>query len=293
MFDNDIDIVLFADDTSLIIKEKTDVNISEKLCEVINKTEKWFSVNNMLLNVDKTHVIRFALGSRSGDVPREVREILKKFDIAPVDNVKFLGVYLDSKMTWDLQINNLKQKLSSATYAIKKIKELCGLEAAKNVYFAYFHSLMTYGVLFWGTASSADTVFVLQKRALRYILGLKYRDSCRDQFRKVGIMTMIGEYIYQSLLYVKDNITYIPTLGSGHNYNTRHKNRLGIPKHRLVKLSKTYLIQGIKMYNKLPEYIQEMSHKEFCTVIRKILINKSYYSIDEALDDDSLNSIIL
>jgi hypothetical protein len=43
----------------------------------------------------------------------------------------------------------------------------------KSIYFAYFHSKMKYGIIFWGNSSDSKKVFTLQKKIVRIILGIK------------------------------------------------------------------------------------------------------------------------
>lgn len=243
----------------------------------------------MLLNVDKTNIIEFALGTRAERItPECVQEILNDFNISLTNNVKFLGVSLDSKLTWNVHLDEVTKKLCSATYAIKKIKELVGRNAARDVYFAYFHCIMTYGTLFWGTAASANRVFILQKRAVRYILGLNQMDSCRQRFKELGIMTMTGEFIFQNLVYVRENVSKIKAKSDIHNVNTRNKDRLVVPKTRLAKVLKSYYCTAVKLYNKIPLDIKNMSDSNFKSCIRNQLIDKTYYKIDEAFADNEM-----
>jgi hypothetical protein len=54
---------------------------------------------------------------------------------------------------------------------------------------------MTYGIIFWGNSTEARKVFLLQKRALRIIVGIKCRDSCRHVFKDLKILTLASQYI--------------------------------------------------------------------------------------------------
>lgn len=45
-------------------------------------------------------------------------------------------------------------------------------ETAKLVYFSYFHSIMSYGILLWGSAADIHTIFVLQKRVFSAIYNI-------------------------------------------------------------------------------------------------------------------------
>ncbi|VVC97338.1 unnamed protein product [Leptidea sinapis] len=70
----------------------------------------------------------------------------------------------------------LANRLSSAASAVKKIRQLTDIDTARLVYFSYFHSTMSYGILLWGNAADINTIFVLQKRAIRTIYNLGPRE---------------------------------------------------------------------------------------------------------------------
>jgi hypothetical protein len=53
------------------------------------------------------------------------------------------------------------------------------------IYLAYFHLLMRYGIVFWGNSPDAKTIFLLQKKTIRIMMGLKHRDTCRPVFKKL------------------------------------------------------------------------------------------------------------
>jgi len=40
------------------------------------------------------------------------------------------------------------------------------------VYYAFFHSVISYGLIFWGNSTDSKCAFKLQKRAIRIIMGL-------------------------------------------------------------------------------------------------------------------------
>ncbi|CAH2239265.1 jg21896 [Pararge aegeria aegeria] len=85
------------------------------------------------------------------------------------DSTVFLGMTLDCKLQWGTHIDTLAGELSSAAYAVRKIRQITDVETARLVYFADFHSVMSYGILLWGKAADIETIFILQKRAVRSI----------------------------------------------------------------------------------------------------------------------------
>jgi len=66
----------------------------------------------------------------------------------------------------------------------------------------YIKNEMTYGLIFWGNSHCSNTIFRMQKRAIRVIMGLRSRDSCREHFNKLKILPLRSQYIQLLLLFV-------------------------------------------------------------------------------------------
>jgi len=60
---------------------------------------------------------------------------------------------------------------------IRRSKLYLSNDALKMVYYAFFHSVMSYGLIFWGNSTKSKCVFKLQKRAIRIIMGARNNDS--------------------------------------------------------------------------------------------------------------------
>jgi hypothetical protein len=56
-----------------------------------------------------------------------------------------------------------KSKLGSASYAVRSVKSFLTINTLKMIYYSYFHSVMTYGLLFWGNSPDSIKIFRLQK----------------------------------------------------------------------------------------------------------------------------------
>ena len=66
-------------------------------------------------------------------------------------------------MDWRIQIDHLISNLSSAWYAIRTLKQIMSHETLIMICNAYFHSLMTHGIIFWGNSPNNVHIFRLQK----------------------------------------------------------------------------------------------------------------------------------
>ena len=112
------------------------------------------------------------------------------------NHAKLLGVVIDHNLKWSEHIDQLCKKLSRVTFALRILRQPAGVEALKTVYFAYFQSIMMYGIEFWGMAADylIKRVFILQKQAIRIIAGVSSRESCRALFKDLNILSLPALY---------------------------------------------------------------------------------------------------
>lgn len=199
---------------------------------------------------------------------------------------------LDSRLQWGSHIAALSKRLSSAAYAVKKIRFITDEATARLVYFSYFHSIMCYGMLLWGRATDVESIFVLQKRAIRAIYGLKTRDSLREKFKTINIMTVPSQYIYENIMYVRKNLLLFRRGCDIHDRNTRNKFKLLAVRTRLSKVQKSFVGLCTRFYNKLPEHILNMTENKFKVTIKTVLLSKAYYKLEEYVADEHVWSTV-
>jgi hypothetical protein len=77
-----------------------------------------------------------------------------------------LRVALDSTLSWQGHITKGITKLDSACFAIRTLKLFLTIEDLRMVYFAYVHSVIAYGLPFWGNVVNSNNVFIIQKRMM-------------------------------------------------------------------------------------------------------------------------------
>jgi hypothetical protein len=77
---------------------------------------------------------------------------------------------------------------------MRNITLLMKTESIKLVFFAYFHSIMSYGNIFWGNSTYIKKVFYIQKKIIRIMAGTKRRASYRELFKKINILPLVSEF---------------------------------------------------------------------------------------------------
>lgn len=252
------DMCLYADDTSFLTRK-------EEAQRTLDEAGEWFNSNNFKMNLEKTQTLLFTTKTTS-------RETLK-----------LLGLHFDTKLTWRTHVEMLHKSLSTSIFAVRRIRKMVGSEAAKAAYFGSFHSKATYGILLWGGSAAAQRIFVLQKAAIRAMLNLNRRTSCKEYFLQERILTLPCVYILACLSYIHGS-TRFPTHNELHSYNTRTKNNLIVPFHRIDKARTGTNYDAVRLYNALPDHLKEVDSKKFIRTVKEYLLNGAFYSIDEFIN---------
>jgi hypothetical protein len=67
-------------------------------------------------------------------------------------------------------------------------------DTLKSIYFAYFHSIIKYGIIFWDNSFNSKKIFILKKKSVRIVAGVRSRNSCRGLFKRSKILPLPHEY---------------------------------------------------------------------------------------------------
>jgi hypothetical protein len=203
--------------------------------------------------------------------------------ITSTQSVKFFGLITDNTLSWKAHIDYLCNKLSSVCYAIRTLRTIMSTQNMRMIYFSYVHSLMSYGIIFWGNSSNSSIIFKLQKKIIRIITNLGPTDSCQDMFKELKILPLKSQYIFSLLLFVAKNKELFKTNSEIHSINTRHNSHLHPALLNLTKSQRRVHFPGTKTFNCLPQCIKDKSHdiKKFKCVLKKFLLMDSFYSLAE------------
>jgi hypothetical protein len=89
--------------------------------------------------------------------------------------------------------------------------------------------------------------------------------------------------------FLSQNIEVYVFSSSVHEFNTRNKLKLHKPVVNLAIWQKGAYFTSIKVFNKLPKFITDLvlDKKSFIVWLEKYLIKKSFYSVEEFLNDNA------
>ena len=81
-----------------------------------------------------------------------------------INSTKFLGLIIDSTLSWKDHIIGLTSKLNKASYAIRAIKPFMSLDVKKMIYYFYVRSVISYGIIFWSNSHLSVSIFKIKKK---------------------------------------------------------------------------------------------------------------------------------
>ena len=274
-------LTLYADDTSQLFAFKNSIDAELHINSGIAEFKNWCDNNGLILNISKTHLMHFH--SHYHAINSSLNVTLNNTSIKASNNTKFLGLSLSANLTWDEHIIQTANKLSKSSYLILKCRNFLKTATLKLIYYGYFQSICAYGIIFWGSSANLQTLFKIQKKAIRFMTSSSYCSPCRPLFKTLEILTLPCLFIFECIKFVLNNEHLFVKQRDVRNCETRDKYNLNIPKHRLTLFSNSVYCSCVRFYNKLPEDIKNQPKNKIKLSVEKLLINNAFYSIDEYL----------
>ena len=102
---------------------------------------KWFAANKLVLNIDKANIRKSVTNSST-------HSALCTGYTEEMVNSKFLGLQIDKHLNWKNHTEQMNHKLSGTRYAIRFMVRICNINTLKSIYYAFFHSIINYGIIF-------------------------------------------------------------------------------------------------------------------------------------------------
>jgi hypothetical protein len=202
IFINDIPIpkhckaATFADDTALIssIKNFDLPTLVKRMDSGLKQIEEHFSSWKIKLNASKTESILFTKSSKMNKM-KDQNRISFNNELDWKNSVKYLGVTLDSKLTFKANIaeNHLKaRKAMASVYCLLKKTSTLSLHCKLTLYRSYIRPIMIYACPVFANCADCHMrrLQVLQNKCLRMVRNAPYRTRISTLHQKSKIPTI-------------------------------------------------------------------------------------------------------
>jgi len=245
---------LFADDC-LVYRQIINKNDQDILQQDLKNLELWASKWLMTFNVNKCEVLQISLRD-----PVRYSYVLHDNPLRKVNEARYLGVIIDSKLNFNKQVDSVCKKANSTLAFLRRNMYSCNCVIKSDAYLIYVRPVLEYAVCSWAphTKRNIDKLEQVQRRAARFAMK-DYRptSSVTEMISKLKWDTlhhrrdttrlqMMYKIIHQIVdLKLPDYITYNHGITRGHDY------KLTVPSSRIDSYKYSYFPATITLWNKL------------------------------------------
>jgi ribonuclease P/MRP protein subunit RPP40 len=176
-FSDKLATIMFADDSNLFSGGNDLTQPAKSVNDEIPQLITWLRANRLFLNISKTHFMIF--GPKKKNLPKEIDMIIDGKKIDHVKSTKFLGIILDTNITWKDHIMHLTKKIARSVGILSIAKKILNIKSLIQLYFSFVYPYITYCILIWGNSPAPTLwpIFKLQKMSFRIINNLRRQDS--------------------------------------------------------------------------------------------------------------------
>lgn len=278
-----LDFHLFADDTNLFYKHKNLTALETTLNSELVKVHNWLCANKLLLNIDKSNFVIFHPPQKK--LPTNIEIFVHNYQLKREYSIKYLGILIDSNLTWKNQVNNIVKKIKRNIGILSKLRYYLGLHILVKLYYALVYPFLIYGIISWGNTypSTIQPLYMLQKKAMRIMTFSKFDEHSSALFKELDIVKLpdvvtlhnaVLMYKFHNNLLPSVFDTFFTRVNKTHNYNTRLSSKLS---YSLPKVRTNYGIfnirfQGPKIWNSVDENTKSLSLQKFKKQIKSDFI---------------------
>lgn len=199
-----IGILSYADDVAIYTSEKSLQSSLANISNALQVLDQWLVSIDLKIAGHKTQLCIFSKLS-FGNVPTLIN--FNNIQIRNSPSVRFLGVYLDTKLNWKVQIDICRAKAMKATSVIKA---LAGFRWGAHpsvlimVFKGLVRAILDWGCMFYqgGSKANLDSLERVQYAALRSCLGCLKTTPTNLLLHLGGITTLSARRTYLSKKFI-------------------------------------------------------------------------------------------
>ena len=181
-------LILFADDTTIFYSYKNINYFIWNLIHDLNLLFAWFKANKLSLNMEKS--MAMSLGNPNANF---LTIAVGDLTIPWVQEIKFLGLHIDTMLNWNHYYNLLYNKILLNKKLLALSQNILMVPAKLAIYFAHIQSHVNYAILVWKSMLSKnklEKLFKVQKECMRCILNVGKTAHTDPIFKRLKILKL-------------------------------------------------------------------------------------------------------
>ena len=290
---------LFADDTHIYHESSSLKKLELDMNRELKKISTWLIVNRLSLNIKKTNFVLFHPFNKP--IRKSITLKFHRKTIKEVKHIKYLGVIVDSTLSWKEHISKISKTISKFCGILYKIRPFVNIRILKMLYNSLIYSRLTYGAEVWTLSNKTllNSIHTIQKKLVRIMtFNNKRNDNFQyphsdPLFKKLGILKIqdikklcLTKFVYKFFdKSVPNNFhDWFTLISQVHHYNTRmnfnletstNTKTLYVPFRRNSRYGFNQIkVQASKLWNELPDFIKQRNHlQQFSNDLKQFLLS--------------------
>ena len=203
--------------------------------------------------------------------------------------IKYLGVLIDSKLSWKSYIQEISKKSSRSVGILAKMRHYANINVLTKLHYTIIYPFQIYGLLAWGSTypTTLKSIVILQKKAVRIITSSKHDAHTSVLFHQLSILKLSDLVSMHTALFMFDfyNNTipssfsnFFTSIRKVHNYNTRLSSSSAYytPAIRTNYGKFSLRYQGPLTWNSIDHNTKEINHRKIFKKKIKAQFLKTY-----------------
>ena len=193
------------------------------------------------------------------------------------DSVKYLGITIDPRLNFDVNINTLAGKISRSLGVITKLKQIFPRKTFRSLYYTTIHPYLLYGTTLWGNTyvTQLKRLKSLQNKAVKIFAGGLYLDDSAACYKQLNILKIgdlytlkVGKLMHKFYWNKLSNrfFSFFTPVTMIHPQTTRLASsnlNLYIPLYQIVKLQRFFTFWVVSIWNSVPQDMKILSFDSF------------------------------
>lgn len=258
---------LYADDT-VIYSSGLDISqIKHSLQTDFNLVQKWFSANKLLLNEKKSYSMLFC--PRPNSLPLTIKS-LDEIALQKVEKFKYLGLWLDSQLSFKSHINSITKKTYGRLKSLYRSVECFSLQVRKRITTQLLLPVLDYADVIYSNTPETNLrpLNVLYNSLCRFVLRCSYRTHHCLMYESLNWLAPNDRRKFHGLLFTFKCIhfNFPPYLKQflipfNSQYNLRHTDHLFFSTPRIRKEigRRAFQYKAPSDWNNLPHSLRSIN----------------------------------
>lgn len=262
---------LYADDTVIYASNSDPLQIHLSLQSDFNAVQDWLLANKLVLNKSKSYTMIFGSRQKLKSKACSCAVLCKDSTILQkVDAIKYLGVWLDSELSFKSHINHVLRKVNMGINTLYRSRSCFSYSVRKKLVSQLILPFFDYCDVVYQTAAKSDleSLNTAYNRICRFVLGCTYFTHHCTMYdalqwsslyvrRRIHWLNFIFKCIYFN--YPSYLQQYFVPFSS--NYHVRHSGQTYFVAFRAHKTigKRSFMCKAPKDWNNLPADIRSIT----------------------------------